>query len=117
MITNNTKLKTTTDNLETSQLSNIGHQSFKSDLIKVSDDLFNCPLTLCDGKQINIPMRDDGYINVTLLCKASGKHIKEWKKNKSSIQLLNSFFSLGVLINKMIYLLKFNLLLNELFFN
>ena len=40
MIINNINLKSTADDLETYQLSNIGQQSFKSDLIKVSDDLF-----------------------------------------------------------------------------
>ena len=37
---------------------------------------------------------DDGYINATLLCKVSGKDIREWKKNKSSKDLLNKFSSM-----------------------
>jgi prophage antirepressor-like protein len=67
----------------------------KTNLVKISDGLFNCNLNLPDSSSISIPMRDDGYINVTMLCKASGKDIKEWKKNKSSVDILNAFFSLG----------------------
>ena len=89
MITN-TNLKMTTDDLETSRLSNIGQQPFKSDLIKVSDDLFNFRLTLYDGKQINIPMRKDGYINITKLCKAGGKEYYKWKENKESDAIINA---------------------------
>ena len=91
---NNNQTKTTTDELEKSQLSNIVYQDFKFGLVKISDGLFNCPLTLFDGKIMNIPMRDDGYINVTLLCKASGKDIREWKKNKLSKELLNNLSSM-----------------------
>ena len=29
-------------------------------------------------------MREDGYINVTKLCKAGGKEYKHWKANKES---------------------------------
>ena len=67
----------------------------KTNLVKIPDGLFNCNLNLPDSSSISIPMRDDGYINVTMLCKASGKDIKEWKKNKSSVDILNAFFSLG----------------------
>jgi hypothetical protein len=67
----------------------------KTNLVKISDGLFNCNLNLPDRSSISIPMRDDGYINVTMLCKASGKDIKEWKRNKSSIDLLHAYFSLG----------------------
>ena len=94
MIINNTKLKSTADDLETYQLSNIGQKSFKSNIEKVNDDFFNCNLILTDNKKFIIPMRKDGYINVTLLCKVSGKDIRKWKENKSSSELLNTFFSL-----------------------
>ena len=43
----------------------------KTELIKTSDGLFNCNLNLPDGSSITIPMREDGYINATILCKAS----------------------------------------------
>jgi prophage antirepressor-like protein len=64
-------------------------------LTKTTNGLFNCSLKLSNGSNIIIPMREDGYVNVTLLCKAGGKDIKEWKKNKSSVHILSSYFSLG----------------------
>ena len=64
-------------------------------LTKNTNGLFNCSLKLLNGSSMIIPIREDGYINVTLLCKASGKNINEWKKNKSSLDLLNAYFSLG----------------------
>ena len=75
----------------------------KSNLVKISDGLFNCNLNLPDRSSISIPMRDDGYINVTMLCKASGKDINKWKENKSSDQLLNTFFSLtGIQVSELL---------------
>ena len=62
---------------------------------KLTNGLFNCSLKLLDNSCMTIPMREDGYVNVTLLCKAGGKDIKEWKKNKSSVDILNAYFSLG----------------------
>jgi prophage antirepressor-like protein len=67
----------------------------KTNLVKMSDGLFNCNLNLPDNSCMTIQMREDGYVNVTLLCKAGGKDIKEWKKNKSSVDILNAYFSLG----------------------
>ena len=64
-------------------------------LTKTTNGLFNCSLKLSNGSSIIIPIREDGYVNVTLLCKAGGKNINEWKKNKSSLDLLNAYFSLG----------------------
>ena len=78
---NNIQNKMTIEPDQGTQLSNIKPQNFKSDLVKISDGLFNCPLTLVDGNIHYITMReDDGYINATLLCKVSGKDIREWKK-------------------------------------
>ena len=99
MIINNINLKSTADDLETYQLSNIGQQSFKSDLIKVSDDLFTFNLSLKDGKKMIIPMRDDGYINATLLCKAGGKLFADYKRNKqteSYLQVLESVMGIPI---------------------
>ena len=41
--------------------------------MKTSDGLFNCALKIPDGSSITIPMREDGMINATMLCKAHGK--------------------------------------------
>jgi hypothetical protein len=37
-----------------------------------------------------------GYINATEMCKANGKQMKDWNKNKSSEALLQAYFSKGV---------------------
>ena len=33
-------------------------------------------------------INNDGYVNLTILCKNAGKDIREWKKNKSSKNFL-----------------------------
>lgn len=63
---------------QSSSLSNNTLQVFKPDMKKDTNGLFNRALTLNDGKNIIIPIRDDGYVNITILCKASGKDIREW---------------------------------------
>lgn len=76
----------TTAGLKNDQLPNNSLEVFKSNtkLVKASDGLFICSLKLPDGSSITIPMREDGYINVTKLCKAGGKEYKHWKANKES---------------------------------
>ena len=69
--------------------SNNSTYNFKSDLVKISDGLFTCPLTLRDGNIMNIQMREDGYINVTLIAKACGKRIDNWIRRKETKQLIN----------------------------
>ena len=64
-------IKTTKESIS---LSNNTLQSFKPNLTKISNNLYNCKLLLNNGSQIFIPMRDDGYINVTLLISKSGKN-------------------------------------------
>ena len=39
-------------------------------------------------------MRENGYINVTKLCKDGGKEIYEWKRSKHSVEMLDSFSSI-----------------------
>jgi hypothetical protein len=57
-----------------------------------------------EGKLIPVHMRADGYINVTTLCKAGGKDIREWKKNKSSTDLINSLSQLsGIPISSILH--------------
>ncbi len=51
-------------------------------------------LLLSNGKNFKIPVREDGYVNVTLLCKANGKRIDKWKENKDSKKLLKDFKSI-----------------------
>jgi hypothetical protein len=57
----------------------------KSDIIK------KFKLTLKDNTTVSIPVRSDGYVNVTALCKASNKRVDNWKVTKESKELLNAF--------------------------
>ena len=57
----------------------------KSKLTKISDGLFNCSLKLPNGSSITILMREDGYINATMLCKAHGnKLLADYNRNKQT---------------------------------
>ena len=56
-----------------------------------TNSIHNFKLTLEDNSEITIPVRSDGYVNVTLLCKASNKRIDNWKATKESKALLASF--------------------------
>lgn len=56
-----------------------------------SDIIKNFKLILEDNSTINIPVRNDGYINVTTLCKASNRRIDKWKETKESKELLQAF--------------------------
>jgi hypothetical protein len=56
-----------------------------------SDNIQNFKLILEDNSIISIPVRNNGYINVTRLCKASNKRIDKWKAMKESKALLQAF--------------------------
>ena len=90
----------TTAELKNDQLPNNRLTVFKSNnikqqtvLSKSSDGLFICSLKLPDGSSITIPMREDGYINATMLCKAGGKRLDNYiRSSKEFIEgLKNSF--------------------------
>ena len=91
----------TTADLKNDQLPNNTLEIFKSnikqpktELVKTSEGLFNCNLNLPDGSSITIPMREDGYINATILCKASlvckGKEKKfnDWFRLQNTKELI-----------------------------
>ena len=62
-----------------------------------SNGLFNCQLTLKDDCIITIPMREDGYVNATMLCTAGGKLYSNWKQNQSSEDVIQALErSLGI---------------------
>ena len=73
----------------------------KSKLTKISDGLFNCSLKLPNGSSITILMREDGYINATMLCKAHGKkllgHYNENKQTKAYLQELSINIGIPIL--------------------
>jgi hypothetical protein len=85
----------TTADLKNDQLPNNILEVFKSNtkLVKASDGLFNCSLKLLDGSSITIPMREDGMINATMLCKAHGKkllgHYNQNKQTKEYLEALS----------------------------
>ena len=54
-------------------------------------DIFNCNLILEDDTEFIIPMREDGYIFATSLCKVVGKRVGDWlslKETKETIKEL-----------------------------
>jgi hypothetical protein len=81
----------------------------KTELVKTSDGLFNCNLNLPDGSSITIPMREDGYINATILCKAGGKEFKHWFENKTTKLLIyTSESEVGIPTSQLIDIKKGN---------
>lgn len=46
--------------------------------VKVND-IFQCKLQMENGTEFLIPMREDGYVYATGLCKAAGKKLQQWK--------------------------------------
>lgn len=51
-------------------------------------DIFNCNLVLEDGSTYTIPMREDGYIFATGLCKVVGKRVNHWLNLKETRNLM-----------------------------
>ena len=108
MIRNN-NLKTITDHRQDTQLSNIKQQDFKSNLIKISDNIYTFPIILSDNSSMNIPVREDGYINLTLLCKAGNKLFKNWHENKQTKALIKALENeVGIQTSQLIEVKKGN---------
>ncbi len=51
------------------------------------NDIFNCKLLLEDGTEFTIPLREDGYIYATGLCKVSNKRMYNWLRLKETQNL------------------------------
>lgn len=54
-------------------------------------DIIYKKLVLDDGREVEIPMRDDGYILATKMCQSAGKRLAKWKEchdTKRFIQLV-----------------------------
>ena len=64
----NTELKETIREIESSRV------------VTSSEDMILCKLKVND-QIVTIPMRGDGYVNATELCKAGGKLFADWKRN------------------------------------
>ena len=52
------------------------------------NDIFNCKLILEDGSDFTIPLREDGYIHATGLCKAVGKRPKDWLRLRETKEFI-----------------------------
>lgn len=53
-------------------------------------DIFQCELVLATGQKFIIPMREDGYIHATALCKIAGKRLDKWKNSSETKDLFNN---------------------------
>ena len=66
-----------------------------------ANGLFNCALKLANGSSVTIPMKEDGYINATMLCKAHGKkllgHYNENKQTKAYLEELSINIGIPIL--------------------
>lgn len=52
-------------------------------------DIFQCKLNLKDGTEFTIPMREDGYIFATALCKVLRKKPNDWLRLKETKDLIS----------------------------
>lgn len=52
-----------------------------------NNDIFNCKLHLEDGNEFQIPLREDGYIHATEICKIASKRMHNWLRLKETIEL------------------------------
>jgi len=52
------------------------------------NDLFQCKLNLENGEEFTIPLREDGYIHATALCKIVNKRPKDWLRLKETKNLV-----------------------------
>lgn len=54
------------------------------------NDIFQCKLILENGEEFTIPLREDGYIFATWLCKAAGKKVSHWLNLKETKELIKT---------------------------
>jgi prophage antirepressor-like protein len=82
----------------------------KEQLSKTSDGFFNCALKLANGSSVIIPMREDGMINATMLCKAHGKKLlTNYTRNKETKEYLEELSSdMRISITQLIQICKGN---------
>jgi len=54
----------------------------------IKEGIFNFKLKLVNGEIFTIPMREDGYIYATALCKASGKRLNNYMRAKETTEVI-----------------------------
>jgi hypothetical protein len=53
------------------------------------NNMYNCKLQLKDGTEFRIPLREDGYIHATEICKIASKKMHNWLRLQETMQLEN----------------------------
>lgn len=81
----------------------------KTNFEKVNN-IFNCKLKLEDSSEFIIPMREDGYISATKLCKAVGKKPSHWLSLKETKELVKKLekSDAGIATSQLIEIYKGN---------
>ena len=54
----------------------------------IKEGIFNFKLKLVNGEIFTIPMREDGYIYATALCKVSGKRLNNYMRTKETNEVI-----------------------------
>lgn len=63
-------------------------------ILKDENKVINYTLKLKDNTDFIIPIRDDGYVNATELCKAGGKRLDHYQTGKQGKEYLNELIKL-----------------------
>jgi hypothetical protein len=74
------------------------------------NDVIKCKLILEDNSEFIIPIREDGYIHATALCKAANKKVNHWLELKETKELRNKLekSDTGINISQLIEVYKGN---------
>ena len=74
---------------------------------RCTDEVFSCQLRIGNDTTLQVPMRGDGYVNATELCKAGGKQLGHYRENnqtKAYVQALES--DVGIPMSKLFQIKK-----------
>lgn len=80
--------------LEKEEKNGIEESEKKEKIQNNSNNIVNFTLKLKDNLDFIVPVRKDGYINATELCKAGGKRIDNYKQNKQTQEYLQALISI-----------------------
>ena len=74
---------------------------------RCTDEVFNCQLKIGNDTILQVPMRGDGYVNATALCKAGGKLFNDYSRGKQTQAYVRALESdTGVPDSKLIQIKK-----------
>jgi len=78
-----------------------------STMFKKIGDIFQCELKLENEEKFIIPMREDGYIHATILCKASGKKFNDYNRLHNTKEYIKEVIAeTGIPVSAMIEVYK-----------